>query len=379
MATTPPQARTARTIALIDTTGYRILERSASLIAALVSSGQRVVALAPDMPQAARAGLESLGAATETFPMRPGLPASLGERKARNALVRLLRTHAAHAVLAAGPKTMAIGALAARKAGTARILVAADALTEIVRPRERSLSLPWRWLLRSGFRAADTVLCTTMDEQRTLASAGLLSAIKSLKGMPAAAVDLDQFALAPLPPPADGIVFLGLGGNARNEGAADFLRALTAVRAVAPNVRVLLAGPELAAPEGLPRSELSLSGMPIEFAPTPADLRPLLARSHVVIETGRTAGRPGAIAQALAAGRAVIAADLPGNRETVDAKVNGILYTAGDVPSLIGAIENILRRPDLLPAMSQASRRKAERWFDARVVNAELMSELKLG
>ena len=74
--------------------------------------------------------------------------------------------------------------------------------------------------------------------------------------------------------------------------------------------------------------------------------------------------------EALAAGRPVIVADIPGSRETVDERVNGCLVEPGNAGELAGAMESFLKRPDLIPAMARASRLKAERKFDVRDVNA---------
>jgi glycosyltransferase involved in cell wall biosynthesis len=379
MATTSTHARPARTIAIVATSSLRAIQTFGTLVERLVADNQRVVVMAADTTPAMAERINALGANLETFPLQQGLPRTWGDRATRRTLTNILRQHAVHAVIASGPKTMALGAMAARASGAAKVVIHTDALTSIIDHPERGLPLRWRWLLRAGFNAADAVFCTTMDDQRALAAAGLMPAIKTLRGIAPAAVDLDQYALQALPAPADGIVFAGLCGNDRGAGAADFLRALAAVRAIAPTVRGLLTGPVVPEPAGLTRAELTASGDGIEFLAAPADARALLARAHVVVDTSGPGGNPGMIAQALALGRPVIASDVAGNRETVDAKVNGVLYPAGDVPSLIGAMENMLRRPDLLATMAKASRRKAERWFNAATVNAELIAELGLG
>jgi glycosyltransferase involved in cell wall biosynthesis len=83
--------------------------------------------------------------------------------------------------------------------------------------------------------------------------------------------------------------------------------------------------------------------------------------------------------EALACGRPIITTDIPGCRETVDVRVNGLLIPPRDTDALAAAICNVIDRPELLASMARASRLKAERLFDVREVNALLRDALGLG
>ena len=58
--------------------------------------------------------------------------------------------------------------------------------------------------------------------------------------------------------------------------------------------------------------------------------------------------------------------------------MSGVLVPPKDAVALGSAIDSFLRRPDDINWMGQAARRKAERRFDVRAVNAELLDMMDL-
>lgn len=116
----------------------------------------------------------------------------------------------------------------------------------------------------------------------------------------------------------------------------------------------------------------AMAGGAVEVLGELADIRPALAAAHVSVLPSHSEGMPRAVLEALAMGRPVITSDIPGARETVDERVNGVLVPPSQVEPLVAAMESFLKRPDLIAAMARASRQKAERRFDAAAVNAVL-------
>jgi glycosyltransferase involved in cell wall biosynthesis len=116
----------------------------------------------------------------------------------------------------------------------------------------------------------------------------------------------------------------------------------------------------------------------VEYLGAVDDVRPLFARTHVFVYPSPREGMPRQVLEAMAAGRPIITTNAPGCRDTVDERVNGCLAAPGDADGLTAAIESFLKRPDLIPAMSRASRLKAERRFDVREVNRTVLDALGL-
>ena len=72
-------------------------------------------------------------------------------------------------------------------------------------------------------------------------------------------------------------------------------------------------------------------------------------------------------------GRALIATDAPGCRETVVEGRNGLLVQPRDAGALYDAMLRFVGGPPRANEMGRASRRLAERKFDVRAVNSSLL------
>jgi glycosyltransferase involved in cell wall biosynthesis len=116
----------------------------------------------------------------------------------------------------------------------------------------------------------------------------------------------------------------------------------------------------------------------VTFLGTVVDLAPAMANAHVLVHLSSDNGMPPALMAALATGRPVVTLDCPGCRDTVDQGVNGVLVAPGNEDQLVVAMTGVLENPGLLPSQSAASRRKAERRFNAREAMRTLMGLLDL-
>jgi glycosyltransferase involved in cell wall biosynthesis len=75
--------------------------------------------------------------------------------------------------------------------------------------------------------------------------------------------------------------------------------------------------------------------------------------------------------EAMAHGRAVVAADVGGLRDAIEDGVDGVLVPARDVQALRAALERLLADPQLRARLGAAARAKAEReWSRAAMAEA---------
>jgi glycosyltransferase involved in cell wall biosynthesis len=78
---------------------------------------------------------------------------------------------------------------------------------------------------------------------------------------------------------------------------------------------------------------------------------------------------PKTLIEAAAAGRPIVATDVPGCRDVVQDGVNGLLVPPHDPPALAAALERLLRDPEQRRAMGARSREIAvEKFSDERIV-----------
>lgn len=87
------------------------------------------------------------------------------------------------------------------------------------------------------------------------------------------------------------------------------------------------------------------------------------AGASVVLNTSRSEGYANVLPEAMAAGRPLLAADIPANAETVVRGRTGLLYRAGDADSFLRAAGRLLRNGDLRRRLGAAARKEARARF----------------
>jgi glycosyltransferase involved in cell wall biosynthesis len=173
-----------------------------------------------------------------------------------------------------------------------------------------------------------------------------------------------------------------LGSQVAWQGLAGLLRGLAlAVREV--DVRLTLVGGRH--PDWQPHledlvSELGL-GQHVEFQPPVAhdDVAKVLALADVGVlpldDVDRNRVQGGALSKVseyLAAGRPVLAADLPVARELVPAAA-GVFYPPGDAQALADRIIELARDVPRRIALGKQARTYAEQWLDAGLIRGQLL------
>jgi glycosyltransferase involved in cell wall biosynthesis len=83
------------------------------------------------------------------------------------------------------------------------------------------------------------------------------------------------------------------------------------------------------------------------------------------------------LAEAMAAGRAVIGAAAGGPMEMIVEGRNGMLTRPGDAAALAGAIESLFLQPELRRALGEAARRHAEEHFERHKAALHMCEELR--
>lgn len=191
-----------------------------------------------------------------------------------------------------------------------------------------------------------------------------------------AGVDVEE--VRPTPEPGGRLTVLMLTRMLADKGVREFVEAARQIRRGAhPDARFLLVGePDLANPSTL--TEVELRGWHdegiVEWLGFRSDVPALLAASHVVVLPSYREGLPKALLEAMAAGRPVVATDVPGCRDVVRHGDNGLLVPARDARSLAQAIGVLLADKPMRLRMGARGRLKAEQEFSADIVNARTLA-----
>ncbi|MGD9670801.1 MAG: glycosyltransferase [Hyphomicrobiaceae bacterium] len=368
-------------VAFVSGSPRTLLGARSSLIRALVAQGSPVLCAAPNFSTEQASQLLVLGAEQATFELTPKGPQLLADWNVKRELVQLFRNWEPDVVIAMTERVMALALLAARRAHVRRRVAlfngfvarggrGSDADVDPFRASPR--------LLARALKAADSAVFHNRDDLREVMDAGALPRDLPHTILPGAGVDLAAFPAVPLPPVADGAVFLMVSALDEAKGVIDYCEVARRLKERAPRAEFLLAGPAADGATAISANVLRPYSEAVTFLGALADVRPALARSHVFVYPSHGEGMPRAVMEALAVGRPVITTSTPGCRETVDDCVNGMLVLAGNVPALEDAMARMLKRPDQLPSMARASRLKAERHFDERRVLSKWLELLGL-
>jgi len=375
-----PQA--IRCIAFITSMADTLGNFRGPLIADLVASGARVLALAPDHDERTRASVRSFGGEPIDISMdRTGMH-PLRDAADALRLAAQLRRLKPDVVCSYFIKPVIYGSLAARMAGVPNRFAMVEGLGYVFTPGGAAVTLKRRalkhvasLLYRAGFAACRKVFLLNQDDIDELVGGGLLPAGKVVR-LSGAGVDLER--LPPAPPVETPPTFLLMARLLREKGIAEYAAAARIVKRRHPEARFLLLGKTDPNPGGLTEAEVRgwVEEGILEWHGHVEDVRPWIAETSVYVLPSWREGKPRSTQEAMAMARAVITTDAPGCRETVEEGVNGFLVPVRDPPALAEAMARFIEQPQLIATMGAASRKLAEERFDARAINRRIMAEL---
>ena len=192
-------------------------------------------------------------------------------------------------------------------------------------------------------------------------------------------VDLDHYTRSKLPigPP----VFLLIARLLRDKGIVEYVEAARIVRKQFPHAQFKLLGHFEPGANGITQAQIEswVAEGVIDFLGQTHDVRPYLSEcTAFVLPSYYREGIPRSILEALATGRAIITADSPGCRDTVEDGVNGYIVNRRDPQGLAEAILKLANDPATAAAMGRKSFEMARNRFDVHVVNRLLLARMGL-
>lgn len=137
-----------------------------------------------------------------------------------------------------------------------------------------------------------------------------------------------------------------------------------------PSIQLLLVGdgPQRAETVALAR-QLALEAT-LRWAGWQHDLRRIYTAMDVCVLSSRNEGTPVAVIEAMASGKPVVATDVGGVADVLQAEVTGLLVRPGRPSELADAMIRLAQSPELRRALGEQGRRRAaERFGTARLVH----------
>ncbi|MBL9141315.1 MAG: glycosyltransferase family 4 protein [Phycisphaerae bacterium] len=238
-------------------------------------------------------------------------------------------------------------------------------------------------LYRRALPMTDALFFQNSDNRAFFEHVGLLAGVRNPVQIPGPGVDLERFPWVPIAQPPHVITYLYVGRLLRDKGVAEFVQAARALRDLRTDdhrMRFQVAGFTDSNPGSVSSQEVARwkeAGV-VEYLGRLEDVRPALAAASVFVLPSRGEGMPMSVLEAMSTGRAVVTGDSPGCRETIEDQTSGYLVPPGSAPALAVAMEHFLEDPNLVVLMGRAARERAERAFDARTVNAQIIQSMGL-
>jgi glycosyltransferase involved in cell wall biosynthesis len=352
-----------------------------SLLRAIRERGHDVLAAGPERDEPTLEALDAMDVRFERVVLdRTGLT-PLRDVSYLRALTRLVRSERPDAVLTYTIKPNVYGMLAARFAGVpmrAAMVEGVGYAFGTSNVRQRLVGGMASLLYRVGLSAAHVVFFLNPDDRRQFGDRGLVRAAKT-RLIAGTGVDLDYYRRSR--PPDGPPVFLLIARLIREKGVEDYVAAARELRRRAPQARFQLLGPFDPHPDAISRARVEAweAEGAIEYLGVVSDVRPYLAQCSVfVLPSYYREGLPRTAMEALATGRAIVTTDVPGCRETVEPGHNGLLVPPRDPVALSEALATFLDDPVRISAMGEASASLAERRFDVRIVNRDILDAMGL-
>lgn len=298
--------------------------------------------------------------------------------KRLTALYRAARPDIVHHVAV---KPILYGSLAARLTGVTRRVNALTGLGYVftgsgVKRRVLRLFISRWYKLALGGRKAVNIF-QNPDDMRLFCSFGLTDTrhCRLIKG---AGVDVERFCPAPEP---QGRPTIAIAARMlADKGVHDLVRAGELLAAKRLDFKIVLAGsPDRHNPSAIPEETLRSwndRGY-LQWTGYVDDMANLLRQTHVACLPSYREGLPLSLLEAAAAGRPMVATDVPGCREVVRHGQTGLLVPPRDPQALADALETLLADGEMRQRMGAAARKLAVDEFSEQAVQGETLAVYK--
>ena len=368
--------RSSLPIVLAANSAWNVLNFRMNLVRAVEAQGFKAIALVP--PGEGEAELRRAGMPVHIIPMRPDDTSPWSGAMLVAHYLRSLRRIRPAAFLGFTPKPNIFGSIAASALRIPVINNVTGLGTAFIHGGVLGTLVPN--LYRLALRRSARVFFHNEEDLQLFVGCGLVKAEQAVV-IPGSGVDLNRFAVTPLPGGAENPTFLFIGRLLWEKGVGEFVEAARRVKERAPAARFRILGPTDEGKRGVPKIELQrwIGEGAVEYLGTAADVRPCIQAADCVVLPSYREGMPRVLLEAAAMGRPLIGADVPGCRQIVDDGVTGFRCAVRSDSSLADAMMKIAElSPDERRQVGARARGVVEERFSEERVNSAYVDALSL-
>ena len=235
-----------------------------------------------------------------------------------------------------------------------------------------------RWCVKTALRTVlrlgrSVVLVQNHDDQDRLVGEGVTPASRT-RIIAGSGIDVSVYSLQPQP---SGIPVVVLPARMLwDKGVGEFVEAARRLKRKGVHARFILVGrQDEHNPAAIPEIRLNewVEEGVVEWWGHREDMPAVYAAAMLVVLPSYREGLPKVLLEAAACGRAMVATDVPGCREIVRDRFNGLLVSPRNSIALAAAIEELLSDQEAREVMGQRSRtRVMAEWSSSRIAEQVL-------
>ena len=367
-----------KTLLLFDLEDRYFLSHRRALALAARDAGYRVIVCVrfggKYMARIREEGFECLALESENR----GRLSFLREFQALLKLIRACRKYRPHIAHHFGVRNLLHGSIAARFAKTPFVANSFLGMGSLFSSESLKLHLLRRIvvvLLKYFHRGKNTRVIVQNDADREMVLQNVLPDESRLSVVRGSGVDVRSFHPAPEPP---GIPLAVLASRMLVEkGVHEFVEAAALLQKEGLKIRMALVGsPDPKNPSFIPESTLSEWNREarVEWWGYREDMAEVWRSCHIaVLPTYYKEGLPRSLLEAAACARPLVATDVPGCRDILRDRLNGLRVATRDSKALADAIKRLAGDAVLRRKMGEAGRRMVEQEFSDEIVTEKIL------
>lgn len=252
------------------------------------------------------------------------------------------------------------------------------AFTEINSIKQKILKYIMVQLYRAGLKSSSKVIFQNRDDQSLFFNLKVLKKRSLSNIVNGSGVDLKNYPLSSLPSES---IFLMVSRLLVDKGVREYVQAARIVCSQFSNVKFQLAGYLDENPSGINKKELQswISNGDIQYLGEVKAVQSILRSCKYFVLPSYREGTPRSVLEALSTGRPIITTNVPGCRETVVHKKNGLIVPAKDPVALAKAMISLLKEDDeIIRKMAQESFLIAKNKYEITKVNRSILNIMNL-
>lgn len=233
-------------------------------------------------------------------------------------------------------------------------------------------------LYKEGLKSASKVIFQNTDDKNLFNKLKIIKKKNLLRVVNGTGVDLKAYPFSTLPSKP---IFLMISRLLVDKGVREYVQAAKIVRSRFPRAIFQLAGYFDENPSGISLNELKfwIKQKNIQYLGEIESVRSILKSCRYYVLPSYREGTPRSTLEALSTGRPVITTDVPGCRETVINKKNGLLVPPKNPKALAKAMITLLEQKDkAIKSMAKQSYLIAKKKYKIEKVNKSILGIIGL-